>query len=277
MPAGMIFFGRRATFLPAGVSCQYMNERCRMNVMYMKRFSAVAFCVSCLTALLSCALDDEYSGASCVGADYVEVWYGRTVRVPLLVKGGPWTVTSSDVSVATASIVGDSLEIRTSKGGYSLVTVAERGSSGRSNVAVYSRDLTYSTWYESESDRFRCRVEVEAADEELQSSLQRELLDKYRGYLSGRRVYRFDPDGAMTVWSPTPNDVGDGRAGTYRFDGRLLVTECDGVTEALEVNVLGTHVLEMMQDLTDEYEALYPEAGVKRVLAVRYFTRRLPD
>lgn len=226
----------------------------------------------CLAALWACsALDEE--GSDAASADYVELWYGRSVRVPLMVKGTVWSVKSSDETVATASVVGDSLEIRTLGAGYSLVSVVERGTSVHSNIAVYSRDLTYARWFELESDKHRCRVVVEAADEEAAAALQQELLDKYRGYLSGKRVYRFGPDGTLAIAEPGPDFIG----GRYLFDGSLLAMIYDGQTESMEVNVLSTHVLEMSQDLTGEYRARYPEAGIERVSVVRYFARMLED
>lgn len=195
------------------------------------------------------------------------IWIEKTKEITILDEG-VFTATIEDDKIATVSLVGNTLTVTAKKGGNTKILINSKNETKR-NINVAVRDEIDGIWREESIESV---IDVNVKDANIESIIIYELKE-----ISNKRKYsKYDInfEKAEVVVS-LPYEVNTYN-GTFEWQHHKLLFKYNDITEEYitEPKFEKFFVLGLVQDLTEKYKVLYPEAGVSKVLLTRHIVQR---
>ena len=207
--------------------------------------------------IIACS-DETENPAIDLNQNSIELIAGAKDTISILSDGYEFDVTTNDEDVATATIEGKNIIIKTSEMGNAILTVKDQ-LNNTSEINVSSVGPRQGGWIED----FPVGIEfifVESGNDEITQQIKTGLLTlaEKRGY---KPMYSFGfPD-----FSYQSGDGSVTEKGIYSVKDLVLTINYDNKTELYEILGCSPSYMVLKQDLTTDYVEQYPDAGITKV------------
>lgn len=225
--------------------------------------------VSIVTTVLFCSCNKEVQNKPMLDFKEVSVWVGKTRSVEII-SSRVFELEVLDNSIIDLAINNNSMTISGLSTGITTVLIKDTDNL-LSELIVKSYNIEGDWKYIGADHGLEDEVIIEVRDADVKSEIMSNIFNNTT--LHENIIYQFKPHNALRVYY---EDI-DGffYEGKYEWNNFDLTVSFKGKINSFLIDPIGNtaHTVAIIQDFTDEFKQLFPNAGVQKVLFKRHLNR----
>lgn len=193
------------------------------------------------------------------------IWQGDTRTIEIK-TAGDFTFNSFEDDIASVQAVDNKSFILTAKKeGITVLPITDSKGNNTQFIIFVVSDL-HGDWQEVAN---RSTSEIVVNDAKIKQQIQAEV-NKWKGAFYGFRKYNH----TFFVLSDVPTSSLNKGQYDFSIEAKTLTLNYNGITEAYNITTAPNRYrdIQLDQDMTDYYKALYPDAGVEKVTVSKVFS-----